>query len=331
MAKTCSLQKGKYQGFDSWILSNGLIQVSIVPELGGKITSIQDLSTGREWLWRNPYLPTQSVTYDASFTEKYDTGGLDECFPAVLGGEYPQAPWDGIIIPDHGELWCQPWETRIVESTAERIILAMSCHGVRFPYHFERTMTISAASPAITLNYQVSNQSSFEMPFIWCIHPLINIEEGMQVFLPVGIDSVRLDSGTNGFLGENGSQIDWPQAKRADNQPIDLSCIPADNFGEAYKLYTQPFKGEAQVETGIIDPTGKHSFTFRFRPNEITHIGLWMNYGAWSGSGSEPYFNLGLEPCIGGTDGLSNAKDMGEYGNLPAKESRVWTLELLVT
>lgn len=330
MANICSLKKSEYQGFESYILTNGQIQICIVPEIGGKITSIQDLSTGREWLWRNPHLSTQSIEYGASFIEKYDTGGLDECFPAVLEGEYPQAPWDGIIIPDHGELWCQPWETTIVKSSAEQIILAMSCHGVRFPYRFERTLMILAESPVLTLDYQVSNLSNFEMPFLWCIHPLINIEEGMQVILPPEIKTLRLDSGTNNFLGENGSLIEWPQANRADNQLIDLSRVPANDFGQAYKLYTHPLKGDEQVEAGIIDPTGKHSFIFRFRPNEISHVGLWMNYGGWSGTGSEPYFNLGLEPCIGGTDGLSNAKDMGEYGILSAKKSRNWSLELLV-
>ena len=84
------------------------------------------------------------------------------------------------------------------------------------------------------------------------------------------------------------------------------------------------------VETAVLDPTGTHSFTFRFWPNEISHVGLWMNYGGWSGCGSEPYFNLGLEPCIGGADGLPNAKNIGEYALLPAKQSRDWMLELLI-
>ena len=331
MANICSLQKRNYQGFESYILTNGHVQFCIVPELGGKIASIKDLSTGREWLWSNPYLTKESVVYGASFTEKYDTGGLDECFPAVLGGEYPDEPWDGISIPDHGELWSQPWDLTIVEDSEKKIILKMSCHGVRFPYHFVRTLTFSVKNPVLTLDYEVSNLSNFDMPFIWCIHPLINIEEGMKVILPPEIISLRLDSGTNNFLGESGSQIKWPQTKSADNRPIDLSQVPANNFGQAYKLYSQPLQGNAQVETVIIDQTGKHSFGFRFHPNEISHIGLWMNYGGWSGTGSEPYFNLGFEPCIGGTDGLSNAKDLGEYGNLPAKESCVWTLELLVT
>ena len=331
MANICALRQAKFHGFDSFILTNGHIQVCIVPELGGKIVSIYHLSTQREWLWSNPYLPAQAVTYGALFVDKYDTGGLDECFPAVSGGAYPDAPWDGVLIPDHGELWCQPWETEIVESSTRQIIVSMVCYGVRFPYRFQRTLAISAERPALTLEYQVSNLTSFDMPFIWSIHPLLHIEEGMQVFLPNGVETVRVEGAVNDFLGQSGSRLHWPQAKRADLQPIDLSRVPANEFGQAYKLFTHPLHGHDQVETAIYDPAGEHSLAFRFRPDEISHVGLWMNYGGWSGSGSKPYFNLGLEPCIGGTDALPKAKELGEYGLLPAKQSRAWTLELWVT
>ena len=326
----CTLQEEKYQGFDLLILNNGHIEVQIVPELGGKITSIQHLSTHREWLWRNPYLSPKQVAYGASFIESYDTGGLDECFPAVAGGEYPDAPWDGVIIPDHGELWCQPWNVTVVESSAKQIILTMGCHGVRFPYRFERTLTLSSETSVLTLDYRVSNLTSFDMPFIWSIHPILNIEEGMHVVLPAGVETVRIDSVTNSFLGESGSQLQWPEAKRADRQSIDLSHVPANDFGQAYKLYTHLRKGNEQVETAIHDLSGEHSFIFRFWPNEITHVGLWMNYGGWSGCGSEHYFNLGLEPCIGGMDALPNAKNLDEYAVLPAKQTRDWMLELLI-
>jgi len=331
MANTCALEETKHQGFDAYILTNEHIRTCVIPELGGKITSLKHLPTEREWLWSNPYLPLQPVAYGSSFTEKYDTGGLDECFPAVAGGAYPDAPWDGVLIPDHGELWCQPWQVEIVESSAKQIILSMVCYGVRFPYRFQRTLTISAERPALTLEYQVSNLTSFDMPFIWSIHPILTIEEGMQLLLPVGVETVRVDAVTNGFLSESGSRLPWPQAKRADLQPIDLSRVPANDFGQAYKLYTYPLNGQDLVETAILDPAGEHSFTFRFRPDEITHVGLWMNYGGWSGSGSEPYFNLGLEPCIGGTDALPKAKELGEYARLLARQTRNWTLELLLS
>jgi galactose mutarotase-like enzyme len=330
MVNACTFLETKYYGLDAYELTNGHIQVCVVPELGGKITSIQHLSTQREWLWSNPYLPAQPVTYGASFIELYDTGGLDECFPAVSGGVYPDAPWNGVIIPDHGEMWCQPWKVKVVESSAIQIILSMVCYGVRLPYRFKRTLTLAADRSALTLEYQVSNLTIFDMPFVWSVHPILNIEEGMRVSLPAGVENVRVDGAKNDFLGESGSRLQWPQGETADLQPIDLSLVPAKEFGQAYKLYTLPLKGHGQVETAIHDLAGEHSFAFRFRPDEITHVGLWMNYGGWSGGNSKPYFNLGLEPCIGGTDALPDAIKLGEYAVLPAKQTRKWKLELLV-
>ncbi|MFK7800239.1 MAG: DUF5107 domain-containing protein [Anaerolineae bacterium] len=326
MIKGCTLTNASYQGFDSLILNNEHIKLVIVPELGGKIASLIHTPTQREWLWRNPHLPQQKPAYDASYIEKFDTGGLDECFPAVSGGPYPDFPWDGVSIPDHGELWCQPWHAEILECSSSKIVLSMACHGVRLPYRFERLLKMTADSPTITLDYTITNLSGFDMPFIWSIHPLINIEEGMRLSLPTDIDTVRLEGTINSTLGKNGSEIAWPHPE--------LSNVPASDFGRAYKIFTAPldaFNSDKQVETAIHDPSGTHALTFRFSPDQISHIAIWMNYGAWSGIGSAPYFNLGLEPCIGSKDGLTDAKAIDEYGLVQAKQHSRWSLELIIT
>ncbi|MNF17232.1 hypothetical protein D3C80_2206090 [compost metagenome] len=48
--------------------------------------------------------------------------------------------------------------------------------------------------------------------------------------------------------------------------------------------------------------------------------------------GKEPYFNLGLEPCIGWGDDLAYAVTHGlSHGVLPPVGERRWTLELGLT
>lgn len=323
MTISCTLDNSTYEGFDSLTLRNQHLCLIVVPELGGKIASLIHTPTQREWLWRNPHLPLKKPMYDASYVEAFDTGGLDECFPAVAGGPYPDFPWDGVSIPDHGELWCQPWSAEVIESSAEKIVLMMACSGVRFPFRFERTLTIETNSRTITLEYAVTNQTQFDMPFIWSIHPLIRIEEGMSIKLPAGIDHVRLEGAINSQIGGSGSQINWPIINGHD-----LSKVPANDSGRAYKIFTPILDGNAEIETAIYDPSGEHALIFRFSPREISHVGLWMNYGAWSGIGSAPYFNLGLEPCIGSKDALPDAKAISEFGLLPAGKTRNWSLGL---
>lgn len=326
MSDHCTVRTTRVADVPAIELANGRLTLTLVPAIGGKIVSLVDEASGREWLARNPHLPLRLPRYDGSFVEAFDSGGLDECFPSVAPVAYGAEPWRGTAIPDHGELWCQPWEVEIVESSDEAIVLHAVCHGARLPYRFERRLTLAAGAPTVALDYCVTNLTPFAMPFVWSIHPLLAIEAGMSLHLPTGVDRVRVDGSTPGFLGEAGSTCSWP-SPRAD---IDLSRVPLADAARAAKIFTPPLAGDEAVETLIRDEAEGHTFGFRFQPHEVTHVGVWMNYGGWSGSGSPPYFNLGLEPCIGGADSLETARQLGECATLAARSSRRWSLTLFM-
>ncbi len=326
MRAVCHFKRTTYGGFPALHLSNDVIELVLLPTIGGKIISIRHLPSAREWLSTNPHLPLRKPRYDASFVETYDSGGLDECFPAVAGGMHPTAPWRGIVIPDHGELWSQPWTVERIESSSARVALKMACHGVRFPYRFERTLTLSAGAPVITFDYQVTNLTTADMPFVWSLHPILRIETGMRLTLPRGVTTVRIDSATSDVFGETGTELPWPVVVEG----VDLSRVPAAEFGQAVKFYTPPLAGGQPLETSLRTTDGQHGLTFRFHPDEITHVGLWLNYGGWSGCDSAPYFNLGLEPCIGGADDLETAHRRNEFALLEAKQTRHWSMEAII-
>ena len=64
-----------------------------------------------------------------------------------------------------------------------------------------------------------------------------------------------------------------------------------------------------------------------FDPAEIPQIGLWLNLGAWSGTGGKPYYNLALEPCIGAQDALLEAVQKYHlYRTLGPGEESSWHL-----
>lgn len=311
-------------------MTNDQLSLLVVPDLGGKIVSLDHHPSQRAWLWRNPRQPYRQPTYGDSYIQQFDLGGLDECFPSVAPIHFPRPPWAGALIPDHGELWAQPWETTVVENTTERVVLSLACHGVRLPYRFERRLTVEAGTATVRLNYAVSNLSPFPLPFVWSIHPILNIRPGMRLVLPPQVNQVRVDSATAAFMGKMGVLHPWPATKGPGGRPLDLSTIPPASAGWAAKLYSLPLQGAEPVEARIADPESDHYLGFRFRPSEITHLGLWMNYGGWAGDGAEPYFNLGFEPCIGGADALTVAEALNEYAILEARQTRRWTLELIV-
>jgi hypothetical protein len=322
MTHTCHLHRLTLEGFDALQLSNGPLSLTVIPALGGKISSILHLPSQREWLWRNPHLPYTAPQYAASYVERYDTGGLDECFPTVDPGPAPSEPWAGTLIPDHGELWGQPWECKIVEESQQRLSLRMTAYGVRFPYRFERTLTLEAGQSTLRLAYRLTNFAPLPMPFVWAIHPLLNIAPGMRLHLPV--EQVRLSVVTNPALGQPGDLLPWPVAGT-----VDLSLIPPHSVGQAVKLYTLPLTGPGPVETGLSDPATGCGLFFRFDPAEITHIALWLNAGGWSPwADTPPYYNLGFEPGIGGADTLAEAVARNEVGLAPARQAKTWQLEL---
>jgi len=332
MSLTCQLHETRHEGFAALHVSNGQIALTLVPRLGAKIVSIQHVPSHTEWLWTNPYLPYQNPIYGASYIREFDVGGLDECFPSVGPAFFPVTPWAGTPVPDHGELWSQPWDVKIVEASERRIALSASCYGVRLPYRFERTLIVETDRAAARLEYRAENLSPFELPFIWSIHPLFRIEPGMRLRMPAAVTRARVDFSTNDFLGKMGTLLHWPVAANALGQTLDLSQIQSPCLQQGVKLFTLPLQGDELIETGLTDTSGEHGFYFRFLPNEITHIGVWMNYAGWTPLDRPPYYNLALEPCIGASDSLTVAVNhWREHGILAPKQGRAWSLEIALT
>jgi len=332
MPRGCQLRETTHEGFNAIEISNGQIALVVIPDLGAKIASICHLPSQKEWLWKSPYLQYREPLYGASYIREFDLGGLDECFPTVAPTFFPSDPWAGTELPDHGELWCQPWNIQEVRSSEKRVVLWLDCYGVRLPYHFERAIVMEAEQPVARLEYRITNLSPFPLPFIWSIHPLLRIEPGMRLLLPPAVSQIRVDFSTNDFLGKMGALKSWPQAMDESGRTIDFSRIQPPSFAQGVKFFTFPLQEVGPVETALIDPQGEHSFRFRFHSNEISHIGVWMNYGGWTPLDKPAYYNLALEPCIGASDSLTVAvKHWREHGLLSPRQQQEWSLEIILT
>ncbi len=293
---------------ETWLLSDDRLEARVIPALGGKISSLVDRQTGREWLWQNPYLERVRPFPGASFVREHDTGGFDECFPAVSEGAYPVAPWQDLRIPDHGELWAVPWDCA---RTAEGLL--MVARTSRFPVRFERRISLSEG--CLRLEYRASNPTEHPFPFIWSAHPLFALEEGMRIDLPEGH---ALEVFGSDRLGDRHTPLDWPSA-------VGLDLSRASRSGWSAKLAGR------SPERGWVGLThGDRMLRMSYDPAQVTDIGLWLNMGGWCPlPGKEPYFNLGLEPCIGWGDDLAYAVSRGlSHGTLPPHGERSWSLEL---
>ena len=302
-------------------VSDGVVRLTVLPAWGGKVAEIFDRRRGREWLFENPALSYERCAarmpaYGADYVGQFDVGGFDECFPTVGPCFYPTDPWRGTPLPDHGEVWSVPWDADVKGD-----VLNLTTHGVRLPYRLEKSIRLTG-NGGIRFDYRAINPTAYPVPFLWSSHPLFAIRPGMCLKLPV--DAMRVFSAP-AFPAHHGDRIPWPRSDE-----LDLSRVPQPDAGVAVKLFSPPLsEGWAELS----DPADGAAFRFTFDPTRVTHLGLWLNYGGWAGAiGAQPYFNLGLEPCIGAPDTLDTAVNhWGEYGVLPPKGSQTWWLQITLS
>jgi galactose mutarotase-like enzyme len=292
------------------------MRIVVLPEWGGKIASLYDRRRKREWLHTNPNFRFRLPVYGSDYVGDYDIGGFDECFPNIGSGPYPVWPWQGIMLPDHGEVWALPWD--VARDSAG---LTLTVEGVRLPYRLEKRLELR--SDGLWMGYRALNRSPFDMPVLWSSHPLVNVRAGMRLQVPA--ESVRVDSCNARFAEltglEPGQIVSWPMIAGQD-----MRTIPGPEAETAAKLTARQLR---EGIVALVDPADEARLAFHFEPASVTHCGLWLNYGGWAGKpGAAPYYNIGLEPCIGVADRLDLALQAGEAGLLPARGELSWHLQL---
>jgi len=305
-----------HQGLQALALSDEKLRAVVVPAWGGKIASLYDRQRQREWLHTNPHFKFELPSYGADYVGLYDIGGFDECFPNIGAGRYPVWPWQAVSLPDHGEVWALPWSARQDDGG-----LTLAVHGVRLPYRLEKRLSLTDG--CLRLAYRAINPTPFEMPFVWSSHPLLDVQPGMRLEVPAR--SARVEGGTAAFMSQTGVEpgevVPWPVVG-----DLDLSTIPGAEAGMAVKLAARELD---EGRAALVDPQAGARFEFRFDPVLVPQVGLWLNYGGWSGKdGAPPYYNIGFEPCMGGRDRLDLAMEAGEYGLLPPESTLNWWLEI---
>ncbi|GAC1356243.1 MAG: hypothetical protein NVS4B8_08160 [Herpetosiphon sp.] len=318
----CSISERIVEGQAAVEVTNGLLALTLVPACGGKIRSLRELRSGREWLWRHPRMALRRSTYGDAYLTQADSGGWDECFPTVAPCDYPTPPWRGVPLQDHGELWSQTALLR-VEETAAQVVLHSAWHGVVLPYRFERTITVWADEPRVRMEYTVTNTGQSQIHYIWSAHPLLAIEPGMRLSLPPEARFHRWSTIPDDLL-PNEAGIQWPLQISDDNRTLDFATLPDVDTGVAMKLWSDPLAdgwATLAAHDGALE--------MRWDATLLPQVAFWMNLGAWAGDGGRPYYNLGLEPCMGAQDSLAEAVDNYELvRTLPPGTAQRWWLEI---
>ena len=147
------LNESSYRGWKSRQLSNGLIELQVVPEIGGRI--IQFGLGKKEFLWVNPKLagklPTPSgLAADGSWLNY----GGDKLWPAPQGWDNDQQ-WPG---PPDAVLDGQPYEAEKVQSGAGEAALRLTSRkDLRSGVQFSREIRIFDGSTHVSFEATMKN------------------------------------------------------------------------------------------------------------------------------------------------------------------------------
>lgn len=280
--------------FEIHTLANDAISISMAPELGGRIVSLRDRVSRREWLDGWSPVGNRRLWHPADPAD-FGTGpgaGIDECLPTVLPCEV-----GGASLPDHGELWNQA-----PDFTADPQG-ALSCRWKlkSLPLTFERR--VSLAESVIRFDYRLENLADDASPFLWAWHPLFSWQQG---------DQIR--STEKSCLTPDGDRLPWPEAQPGN----DLSRAAfLKGATPAAKVFLGPLS-RGHVE--IVSKSGA-SLSLDWPSAFFPYAGIWITRGFWKG-----LHHWAIEPTNAPVDRLSDIHEATSASLLAPRELREWSV-----
>jgi galactose mutarotase-like enzyme len=285
-------------GPSEFTLATPEIEVVVAPALGGRIVRLRDRTAAAEWMWSNPHLSPCVPSFDQSYVETLDAGGWDEILPTVEPCRI-MTPAGEKMLPDHGDLVRLPCE--VVAAGPDK--LETETTGRSLPFVFRRRMRVTGRQ--VQLDYLLRNEGTYAFPWMWCSHPLIPFDTTVVVETDA-VFRVAYASGAAAPL--LGKAIGWTD-------------LPPRSERWAAKL----FSSREALNRILVRRTSGTALEFHWNPATIPFVGVWVNNGGWSGSGSPPYHNLGIEPATLPIDKLAEAFDAP---SLAPGESHRWSLSV---
>jgi galactose mutarotase-like enzyme len=282
------------------LIDAGACSVTLLPQLGGKISSIR--LNGHELLQEplEPLAPrTKGMPFDLS-----DASGWDECLPSVAACSI-KTTGGTFEVPDHGDLWRVAWQRS--SSNGDH---SVSLNGLCFslPLALERASSLGETTHGwqIRQSYKLTNIGKYQVPWSWAAHPLFAIDPGDTIVLPSSVTSLRVEGSAQRRLGETDSVISWPVALLANGVSADLSIAQSPQSGIGDKLFAGPLTSDANW-CELHRPKAGIRIRVRFDAEATPYLGLWLCYGGWPDRPGLKQNCVALEPTTAPVDSLARS------------------------
>jgi hypothetical protein len=303
-----------YKNKQSIVLENENLRAEFLPEPGGKMVSLRNKKNGFEFLVQRPNELYRDKQYGSSYVEG-ECSGYDDMFPTIDTCTCEQEPWNGVEMPDHGEVWSLPWN---YEQEGEGV--RMFVKGVRFPYTLEKRMLFTSRD-TLRIEYVLKSQSDFDFDFLWAGHFMFNIDEGTQVVVPD--DCKEMISILSNGGRQNGDVNEWPWLLDSNKKKYraDISRAPEAKGFEKYYFKDRLSEGWCR----LIYPDQKNILEVKFPVATVPYLGILMNENGWN-----ELYNIFIEPCTVCYDRPDIAKKYGQVSSLPAAGNYKWFVDITI-
>lgn len=289
-------------------IENDAIQMDIWPQYGGRVTSLLDKADHTELLFEYPVEYPESSQYDRPYQKGW-YAGWDECFPAIAPSRYVGHPYDGIPVPDHGEIWSLP---ATASPTKDGIVTIW--YGLRFGYRLTRKLFLEGSS--VVSEYTLNNLAPLEFRFVWAMHPLMAMNQAVEIELP---GSPRFRLSHDEAMHEMQQEFAWPVTEEEGQNLSKPNDLPPKRGWKAFSAL--PITSPIVVKY----PARSRKLTMEYKSEDgmAAHWGIWINTGGW---GTHRHFSI--QPTTGRFDQLDRAIKDGSAGTVSSLGKRVWTVRV---
>lgn len=286
-------------------ISNDHLQLTVAPEFGGKVLSLIDNADGHELLFQHPHPNGKKLSplYDINYGKGW-YAAWDECFPGIAPGPYPEFPYQGITVPDHGELWGLP-----ASCTVQPDAITTYYRGVRFAYNMTRTLRLVGSS--LVAEYTVQNPSAFPLRFVWAQHALLSCTAAFELDPTPWAARLSHD--------HQGTDIQKPFTfpKIGEEDVSKHASLPPN---KGWKLFSEDPIPRPMV---IRYPTRRRSLTIGYTSSDVpAYWGIWINTGGWAG-----HQHVAVEATTGRYDQVDKATANGVTGVVKPYSTVRWATD----
>jgi hypothetical protein len=263
--------KARIHGLRAVRLENKWLQVSLLPDVGGKIYDLIWKPTGKNILWHNPRILPQAYPIESEF-DNYWCGGWDDAFPTC-----DECVFQGQRYPSLGELRSLRWRVDSARLQGKRPTVELSAFGPISPVKAVKAGVPERHSPVVRMQYRIVNLGPMSVDFLWGTHPAVAVTDRTILRIPArhGIAAQCSDPG----LGEVGQRYNWPILEAASGR-IEMDKVRSIGANLCFGHYA------VDLEDGwyaIEDTESGEGFLMRFPLAQCPCLWLWLNYGGWRG------------------------------------------------